>query len=230
MFTGIVAGLARVREMRRGAGGVRLLIDAGAVLDGETVRTGDSVAVNGVCLTVVAFERGAFAADLSAETLARTTLGRLAPGTAVNLERPVPVTGRLGGHIVQGHVDGVGRVVALREDAETRRLEIAAPRDLARYIVDKGSIAVDGVSLTVAGVTPASRAGTAGSRFGVALIPHTCDVTSLGSLEPGHETNLEVDILAKYVEQLIGGFRPGRTPRARGPRRSRARRRKAVRK
>ncbi|HEV2439124.1 MAG TPA: riboflavin synthase [bacterium] len=236
MFTGIVEGMARVREVRRPGRDARLVVDAGAVFDGEPVRIGDSVAVNGVCLTVVAFERGTFAADLSAETLARTTLGRLAPGTAVNLERPVPVTGRLGGHIVQGHVDGVGRVVALREAAEARRLEIAAPAALARYIVDKGSITVDGVSLTVAGVPPASRGrpdsprglrrgprrhqsrrpGTARGRFGVALIPHTCQVTSLGSLEPGHEVNLEVDILAKYVEQLVGGLaaRPRRPRRA----------------
>ncbi|HEV2284215.1 MAG TPA: riboflavin synthase [bacterium] len=214
MFTGIVEGMAQVREMRRDGRGARLVIDAGTAFDGEPLRAGDSVAVNGVCLTAVTFEGGAFAADLSAETLARTTLGRLAPGTAVNLERPVPVTGRLGGHIVQGHVDGVGRVVALREaggapdgEAEARRLEIAAPPDLARYIVEKGSVAVDGVSLTVAGVR--------GNRFGVALIPHTCDVTTLGSLEPGREVNLEVDILAKYVERLAGGMR---------------RRRKAVRK
>jgi len=234
MFTGIVEGMARVREMRHLGRDARLVVDAGAVLDGEPVRIGDSVAVNGVCLTVVAWEGGAFAADLSPETLARTTLGRLAPGTAVNLERPVPVTGRLGGHIVQGHVDGVGRVVALREAAEARRLEIAAPTALARYIVDKGSITVDGVSLTVAGVTPVSRGrpgsrrrpGTARGRFGVVLIPHTCEVTSLGSLEPGHEVNLEVDILAKYVEQLVGGL----AARPRRPRRAPRRRRKAVRK
>ncbi|MHB8732006.1 MAG: riboflavin synthase, partial [bacterium] len=245
MFTGIVEGLAQVREMRRDGHGARLVIDAGAALNGEALSAGDSVAVNGVCLTAVTFERGAFAADLSAETLARTTLGRLAPGTAVNLERPVPAMGRLGGHIVQGHVDGVGRVVALREaggaslaraagtgaaggparglaaghhvikasdgEAEARRVEIVVPPDLARYIVDKGSIAVDGVSLTVAGV--------AGNRFGVALIPHTCEVTTLGSLEPGGEVNLEVDILAKYVERLAGPERAGR-PRARPARRA----------
>lgn len=224
MFTGIVEGTARVREMRRLGRGARLFVDAPAILDGQALRPGDSVAVNGVCLTVVAFERGGFAADLSAETLARTTLGRMAPGAAVNLERPVAVAGRLGGHIVQGHVDGVGRVVALREETGARRLEIAAPRDLARYIVDKGSIAVDGVSLTVAGVTP--------NRFGVVLIPHTCEVTTLGSLEPGHEVNLEVDILAKYVEQLTGVnfMAGGRRSRARrggrpqGGRRSRGRR------
>jgi len=213
MFTGIVEGLAQVREMRRDGHGARLVIDAGAALNGEALRAGDSVAVNGVCLTAVTFERGAFAADLSVETLARTTLGRLAPGTAVNLERPVPAMGRLGGHIVQGHVDGVGRVVALREETEARRLEIVVPPDLARYIVDKGSVAVDGVSLTVAGV--------AGNRFGVALIPHTCEVTTLGSLAPGGEVNLEVDILAKYVERLAGPERAGR-PRPRRARRARA--------
>lgn len=240
MFTGIVEGTARIREMRRVApeasaagAAARLFIDPGSVLDGAPLRTGESIAVNGVCLTAVALERGGFAADLSAETLARTTLGRLAPGAAVNLERPVPVTGRLGGHIVQGHVDGVGRVVALRDEAEGRRLEIEAPSDLARYIVDKGSVAVDGVSLTVA--------GTAGRRFVVALIPHTCEVTTLGSLEPGSEVNLEVDILAKYVERLTGAPapRPGpggagrirgrRSPRA-GVRGRNGRRRRKVRK
>jgi riboflavin synthase len=234
MFTGIVEATARVREMRRNGGGARVVIDAVAAFDREAVRVGDSVAVNGVCLTVAAFDRGTFAADLSAETLARTTLGRLAPETAVNIERPVPVAGRLGGHIVQGHVDGVGRVVALREETEMRRLEITAPADLARYIVDKGSVAVDGVSLTVAGVT--------GNRFGVALIPHTCEVTTLGSLEPGREVNLEVDILAKYVERLAGfdfmaagrksagRLRPGRARRGHGRRRPGSGRRKAVRK
>ncbi|HLW49269.1 MAG TPA: riboflavin synthase [bacterium] len=233
MFTGIVEGTARVREMRRavpgrpaGTAGARLVLDTDSVLDGGPLRTGESIAVNGVCLTAVAVERGAFAADLSPETLARTTLGRLAPGAAVNLERPVPVTGRLGGHIVQGHVDGVGRVVALRDEAEGRWLEIAAPRDLARYVVDKGSIAVDGVSLTVAGMT--------GRGFGVALVPHTCAVSTLGSLEPGSEVNLEVDILAKYVERLapapalrhrVPAGRAGRPSRG-----ARGRRRRTVRK
>jgi riboflavin synthase len=223
VFTGIVEGMGQVRETRRDARGLRLVIDAGAALNGEVLRAGDSVAVNGVCLTAVTFERGVFAADLSAETRARTTLGMLAPGASVNLERPLPAAGRLGGHIVQGHVDGVGRVVALREAAEVRRLEIAVPSDLARYIVDKGSVAVDGVSLTVAGVT--------GDRFSVALIPHTCEVTTLGSLEPGREVNLEVDILAKYVERLAGGkpaarVRPRRARRARVPGRPAAARRR----
>jgi riboflavin synthase len=215
MFTGIIEGTGHVREMRRAAGGARLVIDAGSTFGGDALRTGESVAVNGVCLTAVAAERDAFAADLSPETLDRTTLGRLAPGTAVNLERPLSAGGRLGGHIVQGHVDGVGRIVALREDGEARRLEIIAPPGLARYIVDKGSIAVDGVSLTVAGVSPSGR------RFGVALIPHTCGVTALGDLEPGVEVNLEVDVLAKYVERLTAGLRAAE-PRRAG--RSRARR------
>jgi riboflavin synthase len=208
--------------------GARLFIDAGSILNEAPLHAGDSIAVNGVCLTAVALERGAFAADLSDETLSRTTLGRLAPGALVNLERPLPATGRLGGHIVQGHVDGVGRVVALHEEAEGRRLEIEGPLALARYIVDKGSIAVDGVSLTVAGVT--------GRRFGVALIPHTCAVTTLGSLEPGTEVNLEVDILAKYVERLAGAQiarrrRAGARPARRGAAvRAVGRRRRTVRK
>lgn len=206
MFTGIVEGTARVREVRRGRRGARLRIDAGAALDGQSVGVGDSIAVNGVCLTVVDVEPEGFAADLSGETLARTTLGRLAPGAPVNLERPVPVAGRLGGHIVQGHVDGIGRVVALRDEAEERRLDIEVAPELARYLAEKGSVAVDGVSLTVAAV--------ARSRFGVALIPHTCAVTTLGALEPGQEVNLEVDILAKYVERLAGA---ARRPRVRTP-------------
>lgn len=212
MFTGIVEGMGRVREMRRDGRGARLVIDAGGTLDGDALRIGDSVAVNGVCLTVVARDGGTFTADLSEETLARTTLRRLASGTTVNLERPVPAAGRLGGHIVQGHVDGVGRVAALHREAEGRRLEITVPSALARYVVDKGSVAVDGVSLTVAGVRMGGR--PAAGRFGVALIPHTCEITTLGELEPGHEVNLEMDILAKYVEQLTAGLRRGAEPRA----------------
>jgi len=218
MFTGIVEGTGHVREIRRAAPGARLLVDAAAALGSGAVQVGESLAVNGVCLTVAAVEGGTVAADLSPETLARTTLGRLAPGAAVNLERPLPVTGRLGGHIVQGHVDGVGRVVALRDEGDARRIEIVPPPDLRKYIVEQGSVAVDGVSLTVT--------GTAGSRFGVALIPHTCAVTTLGALEPGGEVNLEVDILAKYVERLAGAP-AGRRPRRAA--RTRARRRRTVR-
>jgi riboflavin synthase len=212
MFTGIVESTAQVRELRRGPQGARLIFEAGAAVD-RGISVGESVAVNGVCLTVAALDGGTIAADLSPETLARTTLGRLAPGTTVNVEQPVPVTGRLGGHIVQGHVDGVGRVVALREEGDARRVEIACPANLVRYIVDKGSVAVDGVSLTVT--------GTRGARFGVALIPHTCAVTTLGGLGPGCEVNLEVDILAKYVERLVPAStrRTGRKRPARGGRR-----------
>ena len=240
MFTGIVEGIGRVREMHRDGRGARVVIEVAAALDGEALRIGDSIAVNGVCLTVVAYDGGAFTADLSEETLARTTLRRLAQGAPVNLERPLPAAGRLGGHIVQGHVDGVGRVVALHQESEGRRLEITVPSALARYVVNKGSVAVDGVSLTVAGVASGRR--PASGRFGVALIPHTCEVTTLGELEPGHEVNLEVDILAKYVEQLTAGIRSDAAPRAgsapgasrRRPRRrlsgGRRRRPKAVRK
>ena len=212
MFTGIVEGIGRVREIRRDGRGARLVIESAGALDGEALRIGDSVAVDGVCLTVVAYDGGAFTADLSEETLARTTLRRLAQGAPVNLERPVPAAGRLGGHIVQGHVDGVGRVIALHQESEGRRLEITVPSALARYVVDKGSVAVNGVSLTVTGVAAGRRPASA--RFGVALIPHTCKVTTLGELEPGHEVNLEVDILAKYVEQLTAGIRSGAAPRA----------------
>lgn len=161
---------------------------AGKVLDG--VEVGDSVAVNGCCLTVAAFGQGWWEADLSAETLQRTTLGDLAEGDPVNLERPVRLQDRLGGHLVQGHVDAVGEVIAPAPD-----LAVRMPRDLLRYVVEKGSITVDGVSLTVVDV--------ASDGFTTAIIPHTAEVTTLGRRQPGDRVNLEVDVTAKYVERLI---------------------------
>lgn len=198
MFTGIVEGTGIVRAMRFDGRSGRLTVDAGDRLRGT--RMGDSIAVNGVCLTVAAMTATEFEADLSAETLARTTLGDLRPGDAVNLERPLAVGDRLGGHLVQGHVDGVGRVTRRGGDGDAPDLEIAAPRHLARYIVEKGSIAVDGVSLTVAAVS--------GDRFTVCLIPHTSAVTTAGALEPGDAVNIEIDVLAKYVERLIVSYAP----------------------
>lgn len=193
MFTGIVEGTGFVRSVDPGRESVKLRIDAG--WDIGAIKPGDSIAVNGTCLTVTAVEGAAFNADVAVETLLRTTVGGLRPGDVVNLERPVAVGDRLGGHIVQGHVDGVGRVVRLTPEGDGSWLEIEAPPAVARYIVEKGSVAVDGVSLTVARKT--------GDRFTACLVPHTMAVTTLGRLEPGAAVNLEVDILAKYVEQLL---------------------------
>ena len=186
MFTGIVEELGSVGAVDGG----RLRIDASTVL--EDAEIGASIAVNGVCVTVVAMGDGWWEADLSEETLARTTLGDLAPGSPVNLERPVRLADRLGGHLVQGHVDGVGEVVEPAPD-----LAVRMPAGLGRYVVEKGSITVDGVSLTV--VEPRA------DGFTVAVIPHTAEVTTLGRRRPGDRVNLEVDVVAKYVERLLGG-------------------------
>jgi riboflavin synthase len=184
MFTGIVEELGRVDRQEGG----RIRIGARKVLDGSHL--GDSIAVDGCCITVVAQGDGWWEADLSDETLGRTTLGQRRPGDAVNLERPVRLQDRLGGHIVQGHVDAVGEIVAPAPD-----LAVCMPRDLLRYVVEKGSIAVDGISLTVVAVT--------GDGFTVAVIPHTMDVTTLGTKGPGDQINLEVDVTVKYVERLL---------------------------
>jgi riboflavin synthase len=184
MFTGIVEELGTVGARE----GARLRIDAEIVLDGA--RIGDSTAVNGCCLTVVALGDGWWEADVSAETFSRTSLGELRPGDPVNLERPVRLDDRLGGHLVQGHVDAVGRVVEPAPD-----LRVQMPSALLRYIVEKGSITVDGVSLTVVDVLD--------DGFTVALIPHTAAVTTLGRRQPGDAVNLEVDVIAKYTERLL---------------------------
>jgi riboflavin synthase len=194
MFTGIVEELGAVQTVEHHDGGARIEIAAGLVL--EDAALGSSIAVNGCCLTVVEQGDGWWAADAQAETLDRTTVGGLAAGDPVNLERPVRLSDRLGGHIVQGHVDGVGTVVARTPEPDgSTRLTIRLPDGLDRYVVEKGSITVDGVSLTVTEVTP--------SGFGVALVPHTLAVTTLGVRTPGDTVNLEVDVLAKYVERLL---------------------------
>jgi riboflavin synthase len=187
MFTGIVEERGRVLS----AGG-RLEVETNGVADDVSI--GDSIAVNGVCLTVASREGGRLAFDLAEETLERTTLGALVPGDPVNLERPVTLLSRLGGHLVQGHVDGVGTVEASNTGGEA--MTIRVPDSLRPYVVEKGSIAVDGVSLTVAAVSN----GT----FTVALVPHTRSVTTLGAVSDGDRVNLEVDVLAKYVESLLG--------------------------
>jgi riboflavin synthase len=192
VFTGVVAGLGRVTAVARSADGVRLTVSTD--LAGELAE-GDSIAVNGVCLTAVDVADGAFAADVMNETLQRSSLREAANGTSVNLELPLRATDRLGGHVVQGHVDAVGVIEAVAEDGFARRVTVGAPSGVLRYVVEKGSIAVDGVSLTVADLDHAS--------FTVSLIPETLERTNLGSASPGTHVNLEVDVLAKYVERLL---------------------------
>ena len=194
MFTGLVAGRGHITAADRSDDGIRLTVQT--PLAGE-LALGDSVAVNGVCLTAVTIEDGTFAADVMHATLERSSLGDAAVGSEVNLELPLRATDRLGGHVVQGHVDGLGTVASVIDDGFARRIRINAPAETLRYIVEKGSIAVDGVSLTVAGMDNES--------FTVSLIPETLERTNLGQAEPGTRVNLEVDVLAKYVEKLIGG-------------------------
>jgi riboflavin synthase len=194
MFTGIVEELGVVRAVVRNATGARLEIAAARVL--EDAEIGASIAVNGCCLTVVGLEAGWWAVDAVEETLRRTCLGALRPGDRVNLERPVRLADRLGGHLVQGHVDGVGMILARAPAGDgSTMVRVQAPDYLLRYVVEKGSIAVDGVSLTVVGVEPGV--------FSVALIPHTLAATTLGLKDVGSPVNLEVDLVAKYVERLL---------------------------
>lgn len=194
MFTGIVEELGRVTAVEHLGDAARFRLHGPVVTDGA--RHGDSIAVNGVCLTVVETADGEFTADVMAETLKRSSLGALEPGARVNLERPTAVGGRLGGHIVQGHVDGVGTITSRTPSEHWETVEIALPAQLARYVVEKGSITVDGVSLTVV--------DAGDDRFTVSLIPTTLALTTLGVKGPGDPVNLEVDVIAKYVERLLG--------------------------
>lgn len=194
MFTGIIEGLGRLAALDRRGGDAHLVIEAGS-LPFDDLRLGESIAVNGVCLTVVAFDARQFEADASNETLSLTTLGALAPGAVVNLERAMRPTDRLGGHLVSGHVDGVGQVLDIAPDARAQRWRFAAPQALLRYIAKKGSICVDGVSLTVNEVDAES--------FEVALIPHTVAHTAFAQTAVGDAVNLEIDVLARYVERLL---------------------------
>ena len=194
MFSGIVAVVGRVRVREPRGGDLRLEFDgADAVVAGCSV--GDSIAVNGVCLTAVTIADRAFAADISSETIARTTLGALEAGSRVNLESPLRAGQPISGHFVSGHVDATARVLHLHEDARALRLEIELPAELAPYVVSKGSIAVDGVSLTVNQVLA--------DRFGVAIIPHTRERTIIGGYRPGTIVNLEADLLARYLRSLL---------------------------
>jgi riboflavin synthase len=193
IFTGLIIEVGNVRRLDRRTDGVYLVIDAKKVLDGT--RIGDSISINGVDLTVIEMSSGSFGADASLETLRRTTLGDLRPGSRVNLERALAVGERLGGHMVQGHIDGTGELVSLSPEGNAYRMRFRFPADLAPYIAMKGSIAVDGISLTVAALGD--------DWFEVAIIPHTWRETTLRDLVPGGRVNLEVDVLAKYVERLL---------------------------
>ncbi len=204
MFTGIIEARGRIAAIHRKGGGWRLEIATGD-LDLSDVALGDSIAVDGVCLTVVELGGGRVAMDVSAETLSKTTLGGFESGREVNLEKALTPTTRLGGHLVSGHVDGVGEVVAREARGESIVLRIEAPAELARYIARKGSICVDGVSLTVNAVE--------GARFDLNIIPHTAAVTTLESYAPGRRVNLEVDLIARYLERLLLGERAAE-PRA----------------
>lgn len=193
MFTGIVEELGRVVRVADLGDAARITVAGPLVVSDAGI--GDSIAVNGVCLTVTALGQGEFTADVMAETLNRTTLGSLQPGAPVNLERPLTATSRLGGHIVQGHVDAVGAVAARESSEHWDVVTVSAPAEVLRYVVEKGSVTVDGTSLTVAAVD--------GSSFQVSLIPETLAKTTLGVRQVGDGVNLEVDIVAKYVEKLV---------------------------
>lgn len=196
MFTGIVEATARVDELRESDNLTRLRISHPVLAD---LAIGDSIAVNGVCLTAVAVEGGSASVEAVPETMSRTNLGELKSGDRVNIERPLAVSARFDGHIVQGHVDGRAKVASISDDGDSIRVRFAAPSNLMRYVVEKGSIAVDGVSLTVSAVTD--------DGFEVVLIPHTLEVTALGDRAAGDSVNLEIDVVAKYVERLMEGHR-----------------------
>lgn len=206
MFTGIVETMGSVVALEPAGDLVRIDIDAGPVAEG--VRIGDSIAVNGGCLTVTGIEGARLAFEAIRETQERTALGDLAAGARVNLERALRADGRLDGHIVQGHVDGVGTVRALERQGDDVRLSVECGEELADAMVEKGSVAIDGVSLTVAGVSEAG--------FEVALIPHTLEVTTLGERRPGDRVNLEADVLGKYVKRYVERILSG--PRDQAPR------------
>lgn len=194
MFTGIIEAVGRVTALDLKGGDARLAVRCPG-LDLSGAHAGDSLAVNGVCLTAVALAADEFSADVSRETLARTTLGGLVPGSVVNLERALTLGTPLGGHLVAGHVDGLGRIVSRAGDGRSVRMTVELPAGLARYVASKGSVCMDGVSLTVNEVEEA--------RFGVNVVPHTLEATTLGARRPGDRVNVEVDLLARYVERLL---------------------------
>jgi riboflavin synthase len=193
MFTGIIEELGRVRDIEKRGEDARIIIEARTVT--EDAHNGDSIAVNGVCLTALDVKPGSFAADVSKETLFRSTLGGLKQGSPVNLERAVTPVTRLGGHIVQGHVDARGEFLGSEDHGESWTFRFAHPPDVGRYMVFKGSITVEGISLTIANLTD--------EYFEIAVIPKTFEVTNFSQLKPGDEVNLEVDVIAKYVERIL---------------------------
>ena len=193
MFTGIIEELGRVRSVEPRGENAYITIEARLVT--EDTKHGDSIAVNGVCLTALDIHPDSFAADVSRETLDRSTLGSLRPGTAVNLERAVTPITRLGGHVVQGHVDARGKLLSVADHEGSWTLRLEYPREIARYLVFKGSIAVEGISLTISALTD--------DYFEVAIIPKTWEVTNFSQLNPGDEVNLEADMIAKYVERIL---------------------------
>ena len=193
MFTGIIEELGSVREVEPRGEDARIVIEARTVTEGS--RDGDSISVNGVCLTALDVKADSFAADVSKETLLRSTLGSLTPGSAVNLERAVTPATRLGGHIVQGHVDARGKFLGSENHGESWTFRFAYPKEVARYLVFKGSVTVEGISLTIANLTD--------DHFEIAVIPKTWEVTNFSKLKPGDEVNLEVDVIAKYVERIL---------------------------
>lgn len=195
MFTGIIEELGKVRKVEQRGQNAYIVIEARIVT--EDTKHGDSISVNGVCLTALDVQSDSFAADVSRETLDRSTLGRLKQGTPVNLERAVTPATRLGGHIVQGHVDARGTFVSATDHGGSWTVRIAYPTDIARYLVFKGSVAVEGISLTIAGLTD--------DHFEIAIIPKTWEVTNFSQLQPGDDVNLEVDVMAKYVESILAG-------------------------
>lgn len=194
MFTGIVSAKGEILEMSPSGGDRRLKIECGTLSLGDC-REGDSISVSGVCLTMLQPEARGFSADVSSETLMLTTLGQLGPGRQVNLELALALSDRLGGHMVSGHIDGKGRLLSRHVDARAERFEFELPAELTRYVAKKGSICIDGVSLTVNEID--------GLRFSVCLIPHTLEITTLGLLQPGDEVNIEVDLIARYLERLV---------------------------
>ena len=194
MFTGIIAALGEIAELQPRDGDLRLTIDAGA-LPMADVKLGDSIACNGCCLTVVELRGQQFAVDVSVESLDLTTIGRWQLGSRINLEKAMQAGDRFGGHMVSGHVDGLGEVVSRHSDARSERFRLRAPAALARYIAPKGSITIDGTSLTVNVVE--------GSEFEICIIPHTLDNTIIGGYQPGTAVNLEVDLVARYLERLL---------------------------
>ncbi len=198
MFTGIIEELGQVRSVEQRGDNARLVIEARLVT--EDIHEGDSIAVNGVCLTALFVNKSSFAADVSRETLDRSTLGRLGPGTPVNLERSVTPVTRLGGHLVQGHVDARGKFLGATDLGGSWTVRIAYPPEIARYLVFKGSVAVEGISLTIAELSD--------DYFEIAIIPKTWEVTNFSHLRPGDDVNLEADVIAKYVERILTFSQP----------------------